>query len=462
MKKTLSLITIGLLGISVIAMFVGWSAKAQEIVWNTDPTPLPTPIADHMSVVHNGRIYVIGGHDGVNKFETVYFGEIRPNGETDAWISTMSLPEYRFGATAVVWNSFVYVIGGGGPIWGGRSEQNTVFYAHIRSDGWIETWNNGPNLPERLVNHASVVWNGRIYVLGGWNGYSSQNKVYYSDINPSTGSLGSWIQNDINLPFRWESTTALVRDGTILMIAGKTGPKELHDKVYSGSIETDGSIEIWDDSPPDLPEARAMPRGTLIDDNIYVVAGWSGGTTVIAEKTVYTAKFSVGDWTEVQNIPEPRYSHSAVALNGRIYVIGGKDAEHAAKDTIYYSSPPTLSAAIDIDPDTLNLKSNGQWITAYIELPEEYSVSEIDVSSILLNGSMSVDPEAPTEVGDHDVDNIPDLTVKFERASVVEWLGAADYGEDTGKSAEVALAITGEVAGTPFEGVDTIRVLLKG
>lgn len=120
-----------------------------------------------------------------------------------------------------------------------------------------------------------------------------------------------------------------------------------------------------------------------------------------------------------------------------------------------------LPAAVDVDPDTLNLKSNGQWITAYIELPEEVSPTEIDVSSILLNGSIGVDPEAPMAIADHDVDTIPDLMVKFERAAVIALLGTYDYGEDDGKSVDVALVITGQASGTPFEGVDTIRVLLK-
>jgi len=45
---------------------------------------------------------------------------------------------------------------------------------------------------------------------------------------------------------------------------------------------------------------------------------------------------------------------------------------------------------------------------------------------------------------------------------VIALLGTVDYGEDTGKWIEVTLLITGEVAETPFEGVDTLRVLLKG
>lgn len=119
-------------------------------------------------------------------------------------------------------------------------------------------------------------------------------------------------------------------------------------------------------------------------------------------------------------------------------------------------------AQVDIDPDTLNLASNGEWITAYIELPEGDSVDAIDVPTILLNGTVSVDLEAPTEVGDYDLDGIPDLMVKFDRTAVIEWLGTVDHSEDTGKSVEVTFVVTGEVAGTPFEGADTIRVLSKG
>lgn len=122
---------------------------------------------------------------------------------------------------------------------------------------------------------------------------------------------------------------------------------------------------------------------------------------------------------------------------------------------------PTITATIDIDPDTLNVKSNGQWITCYIELPEGYDVSDIDVNSILLNDTIPVDVEAPITVGDYDLDNIPDLVVKFDRATMIQWLNTNDYGEDTGKYYEVNLTITGTVAGTQFSGTDRVKVLKK-
>ena len=128
---------------------------------------------------------------------------------------------------------------------------------------------------------------------------------------------------------------------------------------------------------------------------------------------------------------------------GRMYILGfGRGGQ------IIRIAPEEMSAEIDIDPDILNLKSKGRWITAYIELPEDYNASDIDISTVVLNGEIPAELH-PTEIGDYDTDGIIDLMVKFDRASIIELL-------DTG---EVTLTITGEVNGTPFEGNDTIKVI---
>ncbi len=124
---------------------------------------------------------------------------------------------------------------------------------------------------------------------------------------------------------------------------------------------------------------------------------------------------------------------------------------------IVYSSisPPSIVATVDIAPDTLNLKSKGKWITAYIELPEDYDVNDIDISSILLNDTIPVDPSAPTSIGDYDSDGIPDLMVKLDRAAVISYINIQLW--------HVTLTITGELTdGTPFEGSDVIRVICPG
>jgi len=121
------------------------------------------------------------------------------------------------------------------------------------------------------------------------------------------------------------------------------------------------------------------------------------------------------------------------------------------------------TATIDIHPDTLNLKSKGKWITCFIELPEGYDASDINISTVMLNATIPVSlPDVPapkpvpTKIGDHDGDGIPDLMVKFNRTMVSELIlyRGITYGN-------VTLTITGEVNGTLFAGIDSIDAVFN-
>jgi N-acetylmuramoyl-L-alanine amidase len=111
--------------------------------------------------------------------------------------------------------------------------------------------------------------------------------------------------------------------------------------------------------------------------------------------------------------------------------------------------PPIVTSTIDFDPDVLNLRTRKGVVTVYIELPEDYDVAEIDLSSVILNGTVAA-KEWPAAIGDYDKDGIPDLMVKFDRAAVQ---AAVQVGES------VAITVTGQVAGIGFEGSDIIRVI---
>jgi len=116
---------------------------------------------------------------------------------------------------------------------------------------------------------------------------------------------------------------------------------------------------------------------------------------------------------------------------------------------LYDPPPPTVYATIDFDPDTLNLRSMGKFVTVYIEPPAGYDISQIDAASIKLNGIVPALAK-PTEGDDYDSDGIADLMVKFDRAAVQDIVTVSD---------QVEVTITGGVAGICFRGSDTIRVI---
>jgi probable HAF family extracellular repeat protein len=125
----------------------------------------------------------------------------------------------------------------------------------------------------------------------------------------------------------------------------------------------------------------------------------------------------------------------------------------------------TITATVNIDPDTLNLKSNGNWIIAYIELPTGYDVNNIAIDSIRLTidtQDFSVDLEAPISIGDYDNDNIPDLMIKFDRTAILHFLEVPDQISEIGDGSLIEFQISGIIVGSPFIGTDWIKVILPG
>lgn len=129
-------------------------------------------------------------------------------------------------------------------------------------------------------------------------------------------------------------------------------------------------------------------------------------------------------------------------------------ATYRPKLTIEYLLP--LQANIDIDPDTLNLKSKGKWITTYIELPESCDPADINLSTVRLQETIPavIDPKYgfvtnPTEyLVDHDGNGILERMVKLSRQAVVDYLKAK------GVSNSILLTVTGQFS----DGTLSLRV----
>ena len=134
---------------------------------------------------------------------------------------------------------------------------------------------------------------------------------------------------------------------------------------------------------------------------------------------------------------------------------------------------PAIQATVDVDPNTLNLKSEGNYATAYIELPEGFDPGDIDVSTVTFEDVLPAMP-SPTSVGDYDSDGIPDRMVKFNRAGVISLLSGSEEsslwlserGEDTAPlnhGDEFEVTVSGYLAdGRMFSGTDVIRVIDPG
>ncbi len=158
-------------------------------VW-TATTSLTAGRAYHTSVVYNGYLYVMGGVDDVGymALNDVRYAPINANGTIGSWTATTSFATARYGHTSVVYNGYLYIMGGTDD---GGGNINDVQYAPINANGTIGTWTATTSLTPARYYHTSVVYNGYLYVIGGYNGVSKTNDVQYAPIN-ANGTIGTW------------------------------------------------------------------------------------------------------------------------------------------------------------------------------------------------------------------------------------------------------------------------------
>jgi hypothetical protein len=120
-----------------------------------------------------------------------------------------------------------------------------------------------------------------------------------------------------------------------------------------------------------------------------------------------------------------------------------------------------IEATMDVDPDTLNLRMHGKWITVYIELTWGYNVNDIDIETV----GLCVEDWNEAEKLNASKWNIQDnkLMLKFDAEQVIDRIWLKIYHLEVYMPQDdvtVNLIVAGELySGLTFKGVDEIRVI---
>jgi len=196
--------------------------------------------------------------------------------------------------------------------------------------------------------------------------------------------------------------------------------------IRDGSNPTLVNCVLWDnsDGTGSVESAQIYVHSGEPAVNYTCVQGWTGtlgGTGNIGNDPLFAdaanADYHLKPGSPCINAGDPDYiaEPNETDLDGRPRIIFGRI------DMGAYEMP--ILAEARILPQTINLASKGNWITAYIWLPDEYDIADIEL-----------------------------VTTRFAREDVQPILGVGN----------IDLTITGRLTdGTIFEGTDTIKVIDK-
>ena len=118
--------------------------------------------------------------------------------------------------------------------------------------------------------------------------------------------------------------------------------------------------------------------------------------------------------------------------------------------------PEPILATVNITPNTINLKSMGNFITSSIELPDGFNANQIDGNTLQISAidGHPIEPICAEKTMEPEIESDNCLLAKFKRQDLGNVLVLGD---------EVGITIEGMLtSGEKFTGADTIKVIEPG
>jgi len=300
------------------------------------------PRSGHASVVHDGEMWVLGGFFGIAG--PTYRNDVWHSADGIKWCSgTIQAPwSGRSGHSAVVYEERIWVLGGAASD-GAKAD---VWYSE---DGvsWVPATLDAPW--SRRSGHTSVVHDGRIWVLGGGDSNAAKNDVWYS----SDGV--KWASATLEAPWSGRSGhTSVVHDGEIWVLGGAGVPSPSVPDYVVWNRDVWHSVDgiTWVSATLDAPwSARSRHSSVAYGGRMWVLGGNRLGE---GPYTGYNDVWHSSDgvnWTESEDNAgwSARGGHVSVVHAGKIWVLGGVDQTDWRNDVWYSSSLDDRSADLNND-----------------------------------------------------------------------------------------------------------------
>ncbi|QHZ52713.1 Kelch repeat-containing protein [Paenibacillus larvae] len=275
--------------------------------WTTGKD-MPTARSGLTSSVVGDKVYVIGGHDGLNSLSKLEIYDTT----TNTWTSGKDMPTGRDDLTSSAVGNKIYVIGG----YNGDNLSKLEIY-----DTTTNTWAAGTNMPTARKKLTSGVIGDRIYVIGG-NYDNDHNKLEIYDTTTNTWTKGA------NMPTGRYALTSGVVGNRIYAIGGHNSgggnPNKL--EIYDVTTNT------WTKGK-DMPTGRTYLTSSAVGNKIYVI----GGNYDNDHNKLEIYDTTTNTWTKGADMPTGRNSLTSSAVGNKIYVIGGHDGRNSLSKLEVYS-----------------------------------------------------------------------------------------------------------------------------
>jgi hypothetical protein len=267
------------------------------------------------AIEHNGKIYAIGGWDEDTKIEVLDVAG-------GSWVELQPLPNSQAGVAAALVGNKIYTMGH----YGGS---NICQIYNIDTD----MWQTGPDIPGELYWATAEAVGNKIYLIGGWQpgGQGVLDTLYILDTLTDTWTQGSNLPTGIQIP-----ASAAYGNQIFVFDSGV---------CYKYDIATDD----WSPCPAPPSGHGNASEAVTVGNRIYLIGG-NFGNIYEAFKTVEIYDPVSETWTAGPELNVGRYQFGGEYANGRLYAIGGRDANAQALSSV---------EVLELSPCPCDLNHNG-------------------------------------------------------------------------------------------------------
>lgn len=264
------------------------------------------------AAVNFGPIFVIGGWDGQNVLDTT----LRYDPLSDSWRQLPSKPTAVRDIQAVILGGKIFVPGG---LLGDGNVSGVLEVFDPQS----EEWSTAQALPEPRSAYSLAVFEGRIYLFGGWDGKEYRSEVFRFDPNANSWEVLTSMPTQ-----RAFSCAAVSPEGEVFVIGGQNSTGRLYtNEAYQPALEGTSSEFPWNQRKP-LDEPRSQSACGALDNEIYVFGG---------DQAQAPLRYDVRSdkWQVLNASPQPIGAQPALAYRDGVFYITGGELHNTPTDYMY-------------------------------------------------------------------------------------------------------------------------------
>jgi N-acetylneuraminic acid mutarotase len=206
-------------------------------------------------------------------------------------------------------------------------------------------WTIGKNMSTARNELTAVELNGKIYAMGGEDiaaGGSQKDTVEVYDI-----AKDKWIVGSVApMPIPLDHTASAVYNGKIYVVGGFLKDKVPTDKVFI----YDPSKNVWQEVKPLPSPIGAALNVQFINGILYIVGGLNASDLPVNTNYAYDPK--TNNWTIKAPMPTARHHLQTAVVGGKLYAIGGRILGDGVRSEDLASSASNFDRNEMYDPQT--------------------------------------------------------------------------------------------------------------